>query len=54
MPLVGMVDLVVMVVVLVLQDHLAPDKIVEQVVQNIMMVIFHQPEYCHQEQLVVK
>ena len=51
---VGMVDLVVMVVVQVLQEHLALDKIVEQVAQNIMMVICQQLVSCHQEKLVVR
>ncbi len=54
MLLVGMVDLVVMAVVLELPVHLDLVKIVEQVVQNIMMVIFQQLACCHLERLVVK
>ena len=52
--LVGMVVTVVTVEVLALQDHLAPDKIVEQVAQNTMMVICQQLASCHQEKLVVR
>ena len=53
-PLVGMVDLAVTAVVLELPVHLDLVKIVGQVVQSIMMVIFQQLESCHLEKLVVK
>ena len=54
MLLVGMVVTAVTAVVLELLVHLDQVRIVEQVVQNIMMVIFQQLESCHLERLVVK
>ena len=53
-PLDGMVELVVMVVVLVSQVNLDQVQIVVLVVQNIMMEVFQQQVSCHQERLVVK
>ena len=52
--LVGMVDLVVTEVVLALQANRDREQTVVQVEQSIMMVIFQQLGYCHQERPVVK